>query len=310
MKLSIVSTLYKSEPFLDQFIEILIKSIQYIEIQEFEIIFVNDGSPDNSIKVLRKKQQEIKEIVILDLSRNFGHHHAILAGLSHANGEHVFLIDNDLEVSPDFLEVCYYEMRKDKNLDVVYGVQRERKGKSIEKLGGQLFWWAINKVSEVEIPKNIVTERLMTKKYVTHLLELGDANLFLAGMMHWVGFNQKGIFVEKKLRDGESTYSTKKRLELMSHAITSFSGKPLHYLFNIGVTITGVSILFIFYFAAKKIFYGSSVQMGWTSIIMINILILGIISTALGLIGIYLFKMFRQVQNRPRFIIKDIYKII
>ena len=176
-----------------------------------------------------------------------------------------------------------------------------------ESLGGKIFWWAINKFSDVKIPKNILTERLMKREYVDSLLTLGDANLFLGGMLHWTGYNQVGLPISKGVRDGKSTYSTRKRIELMVQAITSFTGKPLEYLFYSGLLITFGSIVSIIYLIVKKIIYGDVVQLGWTSIIAINILMLGILSTFLGLIGIYLFKIFRQVQNRPNTIIRKIY---
>ncbi|RFC55738.1 glycosyltransferase family 2 protein [Brumimicrobium aurantiacum] len=307
MNLSIVSTLYKSEVFLDEFLTETITAINSLDISDFEIIFVNDGSPDNSLIYLIEKKKEIPQIKIIDLSRNFGHHYAMQVGLQQAIGEYVFLIDNDLEVSPDFLIDCFKELSEDASLDVVYGFQQERKGRFIENIGGRMFWWAINKFSDVNIPKNILTERLMTRKYVDSLLLLGDANLFLGGMMYWVGYNQKSLPVEKKQRKGESTYSTRKRMELMIQAVTSFSGKPLEYLFYSGILITFGSLLTIVYYTVKKLIYGDSVQLGWTSLISLNVLILGIISTFLGLIGIYIFKIFKQVQNRPNAIIKNIY---
>jgi putative glycosyltransferase len=308
MKISIVSTLYKSKIFLEEFLSETIAAIQKIDCDDFEIIFVNDGSPDDSLPFLIQKKASIPQIKIIDLSRNFGHHYAMQVGLQHAKGDYVFLIDNDLETPPSFLLQCYQEFTDDITLDVVYGYQNERKGKIIENLGGKVFWWVINKFSEVKIPKNILTERLMTRKYVDNLLLLGDANLFLGGMMYWVGFNQKGLPVDKKLRQGKSTYSTRKRMELMIQAVTSFSGKPLEYLFYTGILITIGSVLAIFYFMIIKVIYGDTIQLGWTSLITLNVLILGILSTFLGLIGIYIFKIFKQVQNRPNAVIKNIYE--
>ncbi|MGV3697919.1 glycosyltransferase family 2 protein [Flavobacterium sp.] len=307
MTLSVVSTLYKSRIFLDRFLSETLIALKAINVDDYEIVFVNDGSPDDSLDFLIQKKKEIPQITIIDLSRNFGHHYAMQAGLQYAKGDYVFLIDNDLETPPSFLIDCYQELQKDASLDVVYGYQPERKGKFVESIGGKIFWWAINKFSEVKIPKNILTERLMTRRYLDSLLALGDANLFLGGMMYWAGYGQKGLPVEKKLREGQSTYSTKKRMELMIQAVTSFSGKPLEYLFYTGILITIGSLFTIVYFGIKKIIYGDTIQLGWTSIVILNILILGIISTFLGLIGIYLFKIFRQVQNRPNAIIRKIY---
>jgi putative glycosyltransferase len=308
MQLSVVTTLYKSEKFLEKFITEIQNAISLINISDYELIFVNDGSPDNSLEFLITKKKEISAIKIIDLSRNFGHHYAIQTGLSIAKGDYIFLIDNDLETPPIFLKDCYEMMQSNSNIDVVYGYQEKRKGKFFENYGGKIFWWTLNKFSDIEIPKNMLTERLMTKDYVEKLLTLGDANLFLAGMMQWTGYHQIGLKVIRKERQGKSTYSPFKRIELMIQAITSFSGKPLEYLFYSGLFTTFMSILFILYLIVKKIIYGNQIQIGYTSVLSISLLILGIISTFLGLIGIYIFKIFRQVQNRPNTIIKKIHE--
>jgi len=308
MKLSVVTTLYKSKPFLEIFLKEIIDNIQLIKINDFELVFVNDGSPDDSVEYLLEKRKEIPQIKIIDLSRNFGHHYAIQAGLNYASGEYVFLIDNDLETPPSVLVDYYKEIKNDSTLDVVYGFQETRKGNFIEKKAGSIFWVLINKLSDTNIPHNILTERLMTKQYVNELLRLQDANLFLGGMMHWVGFNQKGIPVKKGQREGASTYSITRRAELMLQAITSFSGKPLEWLFYFGLLISVSSIFFLVYLTFQKILHEDKVQLGWTSIVAINVLILGVISTFLGLIGIYIYKIFRQIQGRPNVIIKKIYE--
>ncbi|WP_445709939.1 glycosyltransferase family 2 protein [Flavobacterium sp.] len=308
MKLSVVTTLYKSKGFLEVFLEKMINAIDIIAVKEFELIFVNDGSPDDSVSYLLERKNEIPQIRIIDLSRNFGHHYAIQAGLNYATGEYVFLIDNDLETPPTVLVDYYNEIKKDTTLDVIYGFQEARKGNFIEKQAGNIFWVLINKLSDTKIPHNILTERLMTKQYVHELLRLQDANLFIGGMFYWVGFNQKGMPVKKTQRQGASTYTIKRRAELMLQAITSFSGKPLEWLFYIGISTSFFSFLFLVFLAFQKIIHQDEVQLGWTSIVAINVLILGIISTFLGLIGIYIFKIFKQVQGRPNVIIKKIYE--
>jgi len=308
MTLSVVTTLYKSKAFLEVFLKEIINSIETIEVKDFELIFVNDGSPDDSVDYLLERKKVISQIKIIDLSRNFGHHYAIQAGLDYASGDYIFLIDNDLETPPSVLVKFFNEIQNDATLDVVYGFQETRKGNFIEKKAGSVFWVLINKLSDTKIPHNILTERLMTKQYVNELLRLQDANLFIGGMFYWVGFNQKGIPVKKGLREGASTYTIKRRAELMLQAITSFSGKPLEWLFYIGLTISFFSFLFLVYLAIKKIIYSNEVQLGWTSVVTINVLILGIISTFLGLIGIYIFKIFKQVQGRPNAIIKKTYE--
>lgn len=308
MHLSIVSTLYKSKKFLDEFIEIVERSVDKLNIKDYEFVFVNDGSPDDSLEHLLTLQKSNKKIKALDLSRNFGHHYAIQAGLQYAKGDYVFLIDNDLEISPEILITFFNEMEKDGSLDVVYGYQDQRKGKFLEKYLGKVFWVLINALSDTKIPHNILTERLMTRKYVDALLSLNDANLFLGGMMHWVGFEQKGISIKKRQRQGQSTYSFRKRAELMIQAITSFSGKPLVYLFYFGILTSIFSVGFIVYLIVRKLIYMDAVQIGWTSLVAVSILILGMLSTFLGIIGIYLYKVFIQVQGRPNAIVKTVYK--
>lgn len=308
MRLSVVTTLYRSRPFLEVFLREITAAIQVLKIEDYELIFVNDGSPDDSLAYLLTCKKEYPRLKLIDLSRNFGHHYAIQAGLTQAKGEYVFLIDNDLETSPYVIVDYYNEMIKDPLLDVVYGYQETRKGNFIEKNAGSIFWVLINKLSDTKIPHNILTERLMTKQYVNELLRLQDANLFIGGMFYWIGFNQKGLPVKKGIREGASTYSFKRRAELMLQAITSFSGKPLEWLFYFGITISFFSFLFIVYLGIQKLVHQDEVQLGWTSIIAINVLILGVISTFLGIIGIYIYKIFRQVQGRPNSIVKKIYE--
>ena len=308
MKLSVVTTIYKSKIFLDQYITEIENAIAELKIQDYELIFVNDGSPDDSLNHLLNIKNANSKIKLIDLSRNFGHHYAIQAGLNYAKGDYIFLIDNDLETPPSVLVTFFKEMQKEKSLDVVYGYQEKRKGTVFEKCMGSIFWILINKLSDTKIPHNILTERLMTKSYLEALLSLNDANLFLGGMMYWVGYNQKGIAIKKGQRKGASTYSVRRRAELMLQAITSFSGKPLVYLFYFGSSISFFSVLFIIYLLLQKIIYMDQVQLGWTSLVAISVLVLGIISTFLGVIGIYVYKIFKQVQGRPNTIIKKIYE--
>ncbi|MFK7058785.1 glycosyltransferase family 2 protein [Flavobacterium oreochromis] len=308
MIISVVSTLYKSKKFLNIFLDEILSALKQINCENYELIFVNDGSPDDSLPFLIEKKKEIPQIKVLDLSRNFGHHYAMQAGLNYASGDYIFLIDNDLETSPNVLVQFFNEMQNEVDLDVVYGYQQLRKGGFIERVTGSLFWKLINLISDTKIPHNILTERLMTKQYVDALLNLKDANLFMGGMMYWIGFNQKAIEVKKGVRQGASTYTLKKRLELMLQAITSFSGKPLEWLFYFGLLISFSSFIFIIYLVIEKIIYQDKIQLGWTSIIAINVFVLGVIATFLGVIGIYIYKIYRQVQGRPNSIIKRIYE--
>jgi putative glycosyltransferase len=305
MKLSIVTTLYSSAPYVEEFYDRITKSAKKIT-KEFEIIFVNDGSPDNVLEIVIDLHKIDSRVRVVDLSRNFGHHYAAFAGIKYSKGDLVYITDCDLEVAPETI-VKFYDVMTNEEIDVVYGFQKNRKGRFIENIAGSLFWKTINLLSDFEIPINIVTERLMTRNYVDELLTLGDRNLFLGGMMHWTGFNQKGIQIVKGDRKEKSTYSTIKRFALMLEAVTSFSTFPLKLSFYSGLifSLAGFSIgTFLFF---QKILYPEQYLSGYVSIVGLIILVFGIIEMSVGFLGLYLAKIFKQVQNRPLYIIKKIY---
>ncbi len=306
-QISIVTALYRSSGFLEEFLEKCYNAAALINCTDFEIVMVNDGSPDDSLKkALELKKAKYSKVKVVDLSRNFGHHYALLAGINSAKGDHIFLIDCDLEISPEVL-VTFYEKIKATDCDVVYGYQEERKGKFVEKRLGGMFWKIFNALSDTRVPASILTERLMNRKYVDALVQLGDKSLFLAGMFHWAGFIQVGIPVTKLLRKGQSTYTLKKRIKLVMEAITTFSGFPLKILFNLGLVITFFSFMLGCFLIIRKILYPSNILTGFTSLSVMLLFSTGLIIFALGIIGVYIDKIYTQTKNRPTYIIKDIY---
>ena len=304
-EITIVSTMYRSRPFLERFLAECLQALSDIKCDHFEILLVNDGSPDDSLAYALERRADISQLAIIDLSRNFGHHHAIQAGLQHARGKLVFLIDCDLEVSPLILAE-FHDKLCESGCDVVFGYQEARKGGRFEQVSGSLFWKGFNLLSDIKIPENIITERIMSRRYVEALLQMGDRNLFLGGMMSWTGFQQIGLPVVKKQRVG-STYTFMRRIGLMVNAVSSFSAQPLVWLFNTGVTITLLSFSFAFYLIFRKLFFDDAL-LGFTSLMTVMTLSLGILTTATGIVGIYLGKVFTQVQNRPTYIVRDIYR--
>lgn len=304
--ISVVSTMYRSRRFLEAFLAECLAALQQIGCSDYEIVLVNDGSPDDSLAYALSRVADIPSLVIVDLSRNFGHHAAAQAGLRAARGELVFLIDCDLEIRPATL-VDFHRKIVESRADLVFGYQEARKGGWVEKVGGGFFWKVFNTLSDVEIPHSIVTERIMTRRFVDAFLRLGDHNLFLAGMMSWTGFPQIGMPVTKMQREGRSTYTLVKRIQLVVNAISSFSSKPLVWLFNAGLGITLLSFGYAAYLVLRKIFFNDAL-LGFTAIMAMLAMSLGILTTALGLVGIYLGKVFNQVQNRPTFIVKDVHR--
>ncbi|RUL64273.1 glycosyltransferase [Dyella dinghuensis] len=303
-ELSVVTTVYRSEAFLHRFIEETVDAIARAGIENYELIFVDDGSPDQSRDLLLKARASNSHIKVIDLSRNFGHHKAMLAGLSYAKGKQIFVIDCDLEVRPGELQ-RFVDALRDTGADVVYGVQEKRKGAVVERIGGAIFWHVFNKLSDTTVPENVLSERIMTRRYVDALLSLGDRNVFLGGMMYWSGFRQIGITVQKSVREGASTYSFRKRFSLLMEAVTSFSTVPLKFVLFVGLAVTLIAVVASAILLVRKIVHPEAVLAGFTSLMLVTIGMAGVIITVLGIIGLYIARIYTQTQNRPLFIVRE-----
>lgn len=302
--LSVVSSLYRSEPFLPAFIRETTLALTEAGVANYEIIFVDDGSPDGSRELVLAARLENPAIKLVELSRNFGHHKACIAGLSHARGDRVFLIDCDLEVSPSILG-RFLDTINQTDADVIYGVRERREGRGVERVGGALFWRIFNLLSHTTVPPDVMTERLMSRRYVDALLSLGDRNVFLGGMMYWTGFRQIGLTIEKKRREGRSSYSLRRRVSLLAEAVTSFSTVPLKLVLGIGLFTTLCAVVWAAILLVRRLIDPQAVQLGYTSLMLAIIGMSGLIITTLGVVGIYVSRIYIQTQDRPLYIVRD-----
>jgi putative glycosyltransferase len=304
MRLSIVTTMYRSAPYLKEFYERASMAARALT-DDFEIIFVNDGSPDDSLGLAVALFEQDARVRVIDLSRNFGHHKAIMTGLAHARGDLVFLIDSDLEEAPESLARFYAEL-KEHRADVIYGVQQKRKGNTFERVSGKLFYKAFNALSTDPLPPNVITVRLMSCRYVAALLQHREREVNIAGLWVITGFKQIPLVIQKKSRP-ESTYSLRRKLAVLVSAVTSFSNKPLIFIFYLGCVIVALSGVAAAYLVVRRIIFGVLLE-GWPSLIVSIWLLGGITIFCVGLIGIYLSKMFMEVKQRPYTIIREIYE--
>jgi len=248
MKLSIVTSLYCSGDHLKTFCERITKTAEKIT-NNYELILVNDGSPDESLKIALELKNQYHQIKVLDLSRNFGQHKALMTGISHASGDYIFIIDCDLEEEPELLTLFWEKIKQNNNADVLYGIQRKRKGGWYESLSGYLFYKFFNFLSYIKIPNNLATIRLMKRSYVDALLKFKESELFLGGLFSATGFTQFPVEIDKK-NLSKSTYHNKNKIQLFINSITSFSSDPLILIFYMGLIVTLSSfmgILFILY---------------------------------------------------------------
>ena len=304
MYLSIVTTLYYSAPYINEFYQrISIESQKLTD--DYEIIFVNDGSPDDSLDIAVKLHQEDERVRVIDLSRNFGHHKAIMTGLSYARGKLIFLLDSDLEEEPELLSL-FHEHYQSSDVDVVYGVQKVRKGSIFEKIAGEIFYKLFNMISSYPVPPNLITARLMSQRYVTSLVDHKDKEIFLAGLWAITGFKQVPLVV-KKYSKGESTYNFFRKLSIAINSITSFSNKPLIFVFYLGALISLISAIAVIALIIRRIFFNVLLS-GWPSLIVSVWFLGGLTIFSLGIIGIYVAKIFSETKQRPYTIIRNIYE--
>jgi len=304
MDLSIVTTAYYSASHLDEFYSRSRAAAEKIT-NNFEIIIVNDGSPDKSLEIALSIFQKDPRVRVIDLSRNFGHHKALMTGLAHSVGDLVFVLDSDLEEDPELLEPFYQKLNTT-DADVVFGVQERRKGKLFERLSGFLFVKIFNALSSHPLPANFITARLMNRKYVLALLQHREREMLLAGLWALTGFTQIPLVVKKHSK-GSSTYNVRMKIAQAVNAVTSFSNKPLVFIFYLGCVILFLSIIAALYLFVRKIFFGT-LLLGWASLIVSIWMLGGLTIFCLGIIGIYLAKIFIEVKQRPYSIVKDIYQ--
>lgn len=307
MDLSIVTTLYYSAPYLEEFYARITREAEKIT-PDYEVIFVNDGSPDSSSEIVLSfiEEKRSSKARLVNLSRNFGHHRALITGLKYATGNLVFLIDCDLEEEPELLSYFYSTMRNSKlETDVVYGIQTIRKGAWFERISGQLFWQLLSFLSSHNIAPNQLTARLMTQRYVASFLHHQEKEVFLAGLFACAGFHQVPVKVKKHFK-GTTAYTFWKKIALFINAITSFSEFPLILNFYVGITITTLSLLTSLILVIVKLFVYDFL-LGWPSVILSIWFLGGVTISSIGIVGIYLSKVFLETKNRPLAIVRDVY---
>ena len=304
MKLSIVATLYQSAPHIHEFHQRAGAAARELVGDDYEIVLVNDGSPDDSLNLAIALAKTDAHLVVVDLSRNFGHHKAMLTGLSHAQGEKVFLIDSDLEEEPEWLLELASQMESASS-DVVYGVQVKRKGGWFERASGWLFYKIFNVLTGTVIPENMVSARLMTRRYLNALLLHEEREVSIGGLFMITGFQQSPVTVQKHSRS-QSTYSFRHKMAVMIDSVTSFSNKPLISIFYIGLIILIAAGIYVTYLVLNWLIH-STVPSGYTSVMASIWLLGGLIIMLIGVVGIYLSKVFTETKQRPTSIVRQIY---
>lgn len=275
--------------------------------EDYELIFINDGSSDKSIDILLGLNGRDPHVKVLEFSRNFGHQIAITAGMDHAKGKAVIVIDADLQDPPELIPEFIRKWKE--GYEVVYAIREKREGETaFKKTTANIFYRVFNKLSGLAIPVDTGDFRLMDQK-VTEIFRtsIREKNRFVRGLVSWVGFRQTGIYYTRAARfAGRTKYPLKKMLKFSVDAIVSFSNLPLRFATYMGFLTAALSFIYLIYVFFIKLFTNGSVQ-GWSSLIAAVLFLGGVQLIFLGILGEYIARINDEVKERPLYILKKIY---
>lgn len=273
---------------------------------EYEIICVNDGSKDDSIDQLIELHQKDKRVKVIDLSRNFGHQLAVTAGLDHARGDAVIIMDSDMQDPP---RVSFELLKKwEEGFEVVYAQRRSRQDTFFKKLTARWFYIILEKLADIKIPRDTGDFRLMDRKVVDALKRYPEHNRFLRGLISSMGFRQTAVLFDRDKRHaGTTNYPLKKMLKLASDGIIGFSSFPLKLIGRVGFFFAFLSFVGILYAIWMKLFHPEATVPGWT-MIMVGLLFIGSINMImLGVVGSYVGRIYTEVQGRPLYLVSRVF---
>ena len=300
--ISVVIPEYCGAKMVHELVSRLKNSISKIS-EDFEIILVNDASPDNAWQEIERECSDDKRVKGLDLSRNFGQHCAITAGLSYAKGEWVVVMDCDLQDRPEEITNLYNKAIE--GYDSVFAQRINRSDSWLKRMSSKLFYKFFSYMTETKQDASVANFGIYNRKVVASILAMGDKMRYFPTQVQWVGYRKYYMPVEHDSRlEGKSSYSLKKLFRLAFDTIVSFSDKPLRLTMNVGALITVVSFLIGIIYLIQYL-CGHIAVMGYASLIISLWFICGILVFLIGVVGLYLGKTFNQTKGRPTFIVDD-----
>ena len=304
--LSVIVPCYNEEDVIQKTykrIKQVISSLSY----ETSIIFINDGSKDNTLNILKDIASKDQCVKIIHFSRNFGHQPAVTAGINHCKSDLAVIIDADLQDPPELIPDMLQTMEQEK-ANVVYCVRKSRAGESkLKKWSAKIFYRTLNRLSEVKFPVNTGDFRLIDAHIICEFNQLKERGKYIRGLISWVGFKQVPFYYARENRiAGETKYPLKRMIALASQALLYFSKKPLLMATSLGFTAVAIGLLLALWYMFGKIFGYTNAESGFTSIMIIIIFFGGIQLLTIGVLGQYIGILFDEVKERPEYIIEEI----
>ncbi|MGA2529235.1 MAG: glycosyltransferase family 2 protein [Acidimicrobiales bacterium] len=309
--LSVVAPVYREEETIDEFLRRLRLAIDALELpSSWELILVDDGSPDKSLEHLREAAAADSRVRVVHLSRNFGHQVAITCGLDHAAGDAVVIMDSDLQDPPEVIARMVEEWRA--GADVVYGVRNSRDGESTLKvLSARAFYRLLSHLSETPLPVDAGDFRLLDRSVVLALQAMREENRYLRGMVSWLGFRQVPIsYARARRHAGTTNYNFRKMLRLAVDGVTGFSERPLRLAFQFGVMVTLASMAYVCWILVARLVHPAGQSAGYASLMCVVLFIGGIQLICVGLLGEYIGRIYREIKRRPLYVVKEAINLV
>jgi dolichol-phosphate mannosyltransferase len=304
---SIVSPVYQEEDGIEEFHRRLVAAMEGIDDDlSFEVVYVNDGSKDRSLDLLEKIAADDGRVRVVDLSRNFGHQVALSAGVDHAGGDAVVVIDSDLQDPPEVIPEMIQRWRD--GFRVVYGVRISRAGETRFKLlTSKIYYGLMDRISEVPLPRQAGDFRLLDRKVVDVLDQMPERNRYVRGMVAWVGFPQCAVEYERDPRyAGTTNYTLARMVRLALDGLTSFSDRPLRLATQLGVIVMALSFAVAGWTIIASLFDLGRTSRGWSSLMAVVLLLGGVQLLCIGVLGEYVARVYRETKGRPLYVVNEV----
>ena len=303
IEISLVVPVLNEEPIIDELIRRSLQALEMVS-PDLEVIVVDDGSTDGTLPALRSHARHDPRVRYISLSRNFGHQVAIKAGLEHARGRTVVIMDGDLQDPPELIPELY--AKHIEGFEVVYAQRRTRQDEVFwKKWAAAVFYRMLKRITRIDIPLDTGDFRLITRKVLARLLQLNEAQPFLRGQIAWLGFSQASVLYDRQGRAaGERKYTLRKLMRLGLDGVMSFSNVPLRIASVSGFIVSGFTFVIILYALWSKLVRGHVIS-GWTSLIISTMFIGGVQLICLGIIGEYIQRVSNEVRRRPMYVLKE-----
>jgi dolichol-phosphate mannosyltransferase len=296
---------YLSEEFCEEYLKVFQQHLGEEDISsQVELIFVNDGSRDNSAEILSRLPAQFPFVRVINLSRNFGQHIALSCGYHHSCGQFVGMLNVDLQEHPDQIPGFLHEIEYS-DCDIVFGLRRRRAGSNTDSLTSRLFGVLLNKLTGYDVPLDIATLRVMNRRFLNAYNSLSEGSRYLPGLESWLGYKRGYVEItHQERRRGKSSYNFKRRLTMAAEAIISFSDLPLRITVLFGFSVVALSFTLALALVIQKLFF-VDVQLGYTSTICVIVFLAGVQLTVTGIASLYIGRILREVQQRPLYLIRD-----